>query len=64
MRRIMVLIEPGKQFVYDVQISVIDEGGEESVSPEWQRFTWLAVDLLGEEKPWRRVLREVAGLAD
>lgn len=64
MRRIMVLIEPGKDFAYDVQISVIDEGGEESVRPEWQRFSWLAIDLTGQEKPWRKVLREVAGLAD
>ena len=64
MKRIMVLIEPTEDMMYQVDVTVIDEVGVSLGSPEWTHYQWPARDLTGGEKPWQKILREVAGLAD
>lgn len=64
MKRIMVLIEPTEDFCYEVDVTVIDEAGMVIGRPEWTHYRWPARDLTGMEKPWQKILREVAGLAD
>lgn len=62
MRRVWISLEPQPDFMYQVRISVEDEGGEESADPSLQEFAWPARDVIGRERPWLSVLRDVIGL--
>lgn len=64
MYEILVRCTPAMNFAYEVEIVVIDADGTVLSKPMWSKFSWLGYDLTGEPKPWQRVLREVAGLAD
>lgn len=61
MRRIFVSVEPSLDGQLDVEIYVIDPDGLDPATPLYEGFTWFPYDLLGQEKPWRMLLREIAG---
>lgn len=61
MRRIFVSVEPQIDGQLEVEIYVIDPDGVEPETPQYEAFTWFPYDLLGQEKPWRVLLREIAG---
>lgn len=61
MRRIFVAVEPTLDHQYEVEIYVTDPDGDGASIPWAESFTWFPYDLLGEEKPWRTLLREIVG---